>query len=214
MASTPEPGGPEIIDPHGDLQLIVGGSEVLFQVCSRALARSSPVWNGMLYGQFAEGKEQQNGDLWEVPLLEEDPDALRVILFIVHCNFEALPTKVPFDLFFRLTVLSDKYDMVAFLKGFWRRWNHWGASESQLVCMSPGQLTQRLWISHTLGDAENFHHAIIVLVSRAVATAEGRLFIGDPELEDAPYELDSDECLWWLAILGAFFTMLGFKRTG
>jgi hypothetical protein len=162
----------------------------------------------MLYGQFSEGKEQQNGDLWQVPLQEDDPDALRVILFVVHCNFEALPTKVPFALFFRLTVLSDKYDMVASLKHFWSDWNHWGASESQLLGMSPGQLTQRLWISHTLGDAEGFHHAIITVISRAVATAEGRLFIGDPELEDAPYELDWDECLWWLAALGAFFRML------
>jgi hypothetical protein len=180
MASAVELEGVEIIDPCGDLQLVVGGSKLVFQACSRALARSSPAWNELLYGELWERKEQQNGDLWEIPLPEDDPDDLRVMLFIVHFNFEALPKTVTFELFFGLTVLSKKYDMVASLKHFWRDWNHWGASESQLVCMSPGRLIQRLWISYTLGDAEDFHHAIIMLVISRGGNRRGRTVCRGP----------------------------------
>lgn len=47
-----------VIDPRGDLKLIAKGN-IIFQVCSRTLARAAPFWDTLLYGPFCEGKEQQ-----------------------------------------------------------------------------------------------------------------------------------------------------------
>jgi hypothetical protein len=83
----------EVLDPRGDLTLLVGQEgKVGFLVCSRALARSSPYWENMLYGPFEEGKDQQrDGTRWTVDLPEDNPDALRVCLRAVHCKFDIIP---------------------------------------------------------------------------------------------------------------------------
>jgi hypothetical protein len=69
MKLEPESGGVEVFDPRGDLTLVAGADRVVFRVCSRSLARSSPVWDATLYGPFAEGKGQQQEECgWEILL--------------------------------------------------------------------------------------------------------------------------------------------------
>lgn len=80
------------INPHGDLKLIVGDDKVCFVVCSRALSRSAPVWKTMLYGPFMEGKPTDGRD-WKVTLPEDCPDAIEIILNIVH--WPGKPEKIP-----------------------------------------------------------------------------------------------------------------------
>ncbi|KAK4040959.1 hypothetical protein C8A01DRAFT_35015 [Parachaetomium inaequale] len=173
--TTPDSCPVEVVDRHGDLKLIVrkDNSKLAFQVCSRALARSSPVWDTMLYGPFSEGKDQQNGNDWEIALPEDDADALRIVLFIVHYNFKALPKTVSFDLFFQLTALSDN--------------------------ILPQRLVQRLWISHKLGDERGFYQAMTLLITRAAMDVDGRLFIND---SGNKCYLDSDKYLRSLDIVG------------
>ncbi|KAG8407249.1 hypothetical protein J3458_020738 [Metarhizium acridum] len=61
---------PNVINRHGDLRLKVGSPQqagdticqsVEFLVCSRALARASPVFDRMLYGAFAEASHNHAG---------------------------------------------------------------------------------------------------------------------------------------------------------
>ncbi|KAI0477142.1 hypothetical protein GGR56DRAFT_691413 [Xylariaceae sp. FL0804] len=147
-----------VVDPDGDLQLIVGQTRcvptltslanrlddeddddeptsdyggdddkyddehaheaaVVFVVCSRALARASPVWKRMLYGGFAESQRRPasldssssssfdatttttttttsgggGGGHWTVELPEDDAGAMATLLHIVHGRFGQLP---------------------------------------------------------------------------------------------------------------------------
>ena len=53
------------VDGHADLILNVspkGGGAAVFSASSRALARASPVFDRILYGDFAESKTKDTGD--------------------------------------------------------------------------------------------------------------------------------------------------------
>lgn len=90
-----------IMDPRGDLWVTFRGTgswgssgPLRFQVCSRALARTSPVLDRMLYGPFAESKRSRSPSgkpcYWEISLSELPPLALRQLFEIMHCRSFAL----------------------------------------------------------------------------------------------------------------------------
>lgn len=116
---SPAPSAVNVLDPHGDLRLVVGDSKTVFQVCSRALARSSSVWEAMLYGPLSEGKTQQKGNDWEIALPEDLPEPFEMLLCAVHSNFDVLPKKLSGSAIVDILVLSDKHDMIRSLKPCW-----------------------------------------------------------------------------------------------
>ncbi|KAH6651278.1 hypothetical protein F5144DRAFT_525097 [Chaetomium tenue] len=203
----------EVFDRHGDLKLIVwkNHSMITFQVCSRTLARSSPVWDVMLYGPFREGKAQQKGDEWTVSLPEDDADGLRIILSTIHGIFDAVPTdtKLHFDSIFSLVALSDKYDMVAALKPSWKSWLcSWGCritSETNRFSFlhrgSAHRVVQYLWLCYTVGWGDQFRSGLCTLMQRTGLGNDGRPRVTagdseDPEADDI--YLDSSEYLGFI----------------
>ncbi|KAK8112319.1 uncharacterized protein PG998_008776 [Apiospora kogelbergensis] len=138
---------PVDIDPDGDLYLKVGVAKLkkeagdsiaadtknaanspdekkngdspptTFRVCSRALARASPVWRKMLYGGFAESKPK-DGD-WIVELPDDDVPAIEFFLSAIHARFDKIPAfdSLP-DLswLYMVSVVADKYDTIRFLR--------------------------------------------------------------------------------------------------
>jgi hypothetical protein len=141
------PAAAEVFDRRGDLQLIAGQEQVTFRVCSRSLARSSPVWDTMLYGPFTEGKDQQNTDNWTITLPEDNPDALRILMKAVHSQSDTIPKVLSEDDLFHLALLCDKYDMVGLFKSFWNDW----VSKLGVAPRTPSGFVHRLWIGYTLG---------------------------------------------------------------
>lgn len=214
----------EVFDRRGDLKLIVGkdNSKITFQVCSRTLARSSRVWDVMLYGPFREGVAQQfNGDEWTVSLPEDDAAALRTILSIIHATFDALPRKAPFNVIFPLTVLSDKYDMVASLRPFWEPWlcppnleDDRTLVPSSLQRGPARRVAQHVWLFYTLGWGDGFCSALCTLMHRTGLNGGGRPWITAGDFGDPPgmghYYLDSGEYLTFMrtATIGSFFPPL------
>ena len=83
--STATPNRRVVMDPDGDLILLVGcetqspEQEVL--VCSRSMRRASPVWKKMLYGNFKEAKPAQGQ--WTVSLPDDEPEPMLTILHAV-----------------------------------------------------------------------------------------------------------------------------------
>lgn len=192
----------EIFDPHGDLKLIVGEEQVVFLVCSRALARSSPVWEAMLYGPFCEGMVQQTEAEWEIPLPEDDPDVFRTILSAVHGGFDEIPEILSGHELFSLTAVADKYDMVDALKPFWRRWvKH----ENPLRVRIGQDLIDYLCVCHKLGYGRGFSLAFSQCVMLAETRDDGQLCVKSL----GPRNLDSDEYLWCWDILGMLSLVAG-----
>lgn len=152
------------IDLEGDLCLVVGSLGAEFVVCSKTMARSSPFWKKMLYGDFAEGKKSQSrggkGE-WVVKLPEDNSIAMEIILNIIHGRFDRIPGYEDFVYtthFYNLCVLTDKYDMTHILRPWARGWSR--STHSQ--CDKLGQSLrsrfchERLWISWELGDRDTF----------------------------------------------------------
>ncbi|KAK8029766.1 nuclear pore protein [Apiospora rasikravindrae] len=138
---------------------------VTFRVCSRTLARSSPVWKKMLYGGFAESRPK--GDHWMVELPDDDAGAIEFFLYAIHARFDSVPafdhTPELEDLD-AVAVIADKYDLVRFLRPWARTW-----IASLAGRIKPGHdlrtLQRYLWISWVLGAEAEFH-----LISRYLVT--------------------------------------------
>lgn len=118
--------GPPIeFDKRGDLKLSVGPpnatSSNSFLVCSRAMARISPVFDRMLYGSFAEAKpppppttdtdtDSSSKAEWVVDLPADDPVSLAILTRVAHGRFSEVPKALTIDGLYALTTLSHYYD--------------------------------------------------------------------------------------------------------
>ncbi|KAK6222263.1 hypothetical protein LQW54_000963 [Pestalotiopsis sp. IQ-011] len=121
----------EDIDPLGDRILLVSTNECVinadgrhehkeamrFRVCSRTLARASPVMRAMLFGSFREAEQDQ------VDLPDDDPVAMRMLLHIAHGKFALICLAMDDDLsgattddFYDVTALANKYLMTHLLR--------------------------------------------------------------------------------------------------
>lgn len=111
-SSTNKPDSSTVIfDPSGDLVLVVNKAEEQrrFRVSTKVMSLASPVWRIMLdpSGPFQEAK-RENG---EVALPEDDPNALCIVLHIIHFRPRSLPNTIEDDELMSLAILCQKYDI-------------------------------------------------------------------------------------------------------
>ncbi|KAB8301313.1 hypothetical protein EYC80_003194 [Monilinia laxa] len=84
--------------------------EIHMLVSSKHLVLVSPVFKAMLqWTNFKEGYATKAHGKVEVPLPDDDPDAMRILVDIVHCHHKDVPRKVKLGLLTHLAVLVDKY---------------------------------------------------------------------------------------------------------
>lgn len=114
------------IDPDGDLILRVGaslqknGEPKSFKVCTSTFRRASPAWRDMLSGPWKEAK-LENGSLI-IDLPKDSPKHLRVLLDIVHANFEVVPKEPTVDDIAGILVIAEKYDLISRLQPWSDGW--------------------------------------------------------------------------------------------
>lgn len=127
----------DIIDVRGDLLLVVGTSpsetppQMMYQVCSKALARCSPVFDKMLFGGFTESLPSAKGNHdWVVELPEDDMGAMAQVLHLMHGNYAkfTLGSQKSFDTaeelmqLYKFFVAADKYDCTPLTQPWAQRW--------------------------------------------------------------------------------------------
>ncbi|RYP83245.1 hypothetical protein DL769_001441 [Monosporascus sp. CRB-8-3] len=143
-------GSPIEFDQRGDLKLRVGppgdAASNTFLVCSRALARISPVFDRMLYGSFAEAKPANSKD-WVVDLTADDPAALAILLRIAHCRFKEVPETLTIDGLYALTTLTHYYDATPALSPWV---DSWLASVEDIWRDSSVIMPKLLWVAWEL----------------------------------------------------------------
>ncbi|KAI1091186.1 hypothetical protein F5B19DRAFT_287259 [Rostrohypoxylon terebratum] len=171
------------MDPKGDLCLEVGHLAAEFVVCSRAMARSSPFWKKMLYGEFAESKSAQPKDgktPWVVKLPEDNSAAMSIILNIIHSRFDQVSGYEDFVYtthLYNLCVLTDKYDMTHILRPWAKGWSR----TTHIQCEKLGQSLrskfchERLWIAWELGDFVTFDAMSKALLLNSSSSAGNNL---------------------------------------
>jgi hypothetical protein len=178
---------------RGDLRLVVGEQKAESVVSSEALARASPIFRRMLNGNFAESKPK-SGD-WVVTLPEDDPYALCFLLNIIHLRFDRIPavggaTTYTDQVVYKLTVLSDKYELTHSL----RPWaSSWLADISK---RHRRDFTSRIWIAWELGDYKLFAAEVDNLYLNTGVDSDGNL------LDATGTRLDTCPMLENLDVLG------------
>ncbi|KAK6858301.1 hypothetical protein PG995_006000 [Apiospora arundinis] len=130
---------------------------VTFRVCSRTLARASPVWKKMLFGGFSESKrksKRKDGD-WIVKLPDDDVEAMEFFLDTIHARFDRVPTfdHIPaLEDLYQIAVVADKYDINRFLRPWAKAW----APHIKDNIENRQGLEHYLWISWVIGADEEF----------------------------------------------------------
>lgn len=97
--------------------------EVNMLVSSKHMELASPVFKAMLQrGGFREGNILGTAGSVEVPLPDDDPRPMVILLDIVHGHNRRVSRKVKSRTLASLAVLADKYQMVEALEPFSRTW--------------------------------------------------------------------------------------------
>lgn len=169
---------PISFDPHGDLQVEVGHDEsrpIIFTVCSRTLARVSPVFEKMLFGNFKEARPKTSP--WRVRLPADKVVPLAIFFHICHGQVHRVPKTLPIEDLYDLAVLTNYYDATPIL-GPWV--NEWMASIEDDARESQITLAKALWISWEFGRRELF----VRIAHKLLLEAGGPLGEGDEEFQD------------------------------
>lgn len=164
------------IDPNGNLKLIVGPAAVQMHVDANALRRSSKVFDRMLFGGF---RESHKTDDWTVKLPEDDPEALRVIFHIAHASFKDLPQALSLSQLYNITMMADKYDMIAILQPWMGAWTSveehpelWTSEDENETSRED---LERLCVLYHQGLSQKFNEIFLRVVIKTEANSKGKM---------------------------------------
>lgn len=101
----------EEIDPDGNVTLLIEGqSRARFLVSSKILSMASPVFARLFGQRFYEGTQMANLSCPTIPLHEDDPVAMRIIIRILHYQEPKQGVSVDAESLAKLAIHCDKYD--------------------------------------------------------------------------------------------------------
>ncbi|KAI8315812.1 hypothetical protein K4K59_000749 [Colletotrichum sp. SAR11_240] len=175
-------------DTRGDLTLKVGGkrSAYDFLVCSRTLGRSSPVFQAMLFGGFAESKPA-DGSAWNVQLPDDDPSPLLLVLSIIHGHFHHVVRELKEYQLHELLVVTEKYDMTKILYP-WA--SSWFAPYKERSLINDQASFSLVWSSWELGHKEAFCRFARGIMLQQPIDVKGELVTDEitlSRLSDSPF---------------------------
>jgi hypothetical protein len=100
------------------MRLTIGNTKLSVTASRTVLTILSPVFKAMLAGGFREAE----ATISKIPLPDDDPDALLLLLQIAHLKFKDLPNTLSFQNLYQLAVVCDKYDAVGPIRPFWDKY--------------------------------------------------------------------------------------------
>lgn len=154
------------LQPRGDVILVVGGATTeltkRFLVSSEILQLASPYFGKMFSSSFVEGRAVANKDedgdrkCPEVSLQEDDPEAMEIILSILHYRFLDSYQRLEPEMLAIVALHSDKYRCNNSLQPWI---NKWVTTIRQLETVEEYGLL--LTATHLFGIPEHFQSASV-----------------------------------------------------
>lgn len=121
--------GPSQVDivHDGDVVLLVGREDKeqkqkRIRVHSLVLRTASPYFAILLGPNFAEGQNLSSESPKDIPVHENDPTFLEIILNVIHFRTDAVPDPPDPALVLELAIATDKYDFIRALKLTFQSW--------------------------------------------------------------------------------------------
>ncbi|KAI2481028.1 btb poz domain-containing protein [Pyrenophora tritici-repentis] len=123
------------IATDGDVIFVVGPQKKKMRVCSVILSNASACFRTMFGPHFAEGKNLKSNDPKEIPMRDDDADALEILCNVIHLRNDAVPQSLsPTDVF-GVAVAADKFGCAVALKYASTVWlNPKGVKEISDLC--------------------------------------------------------------------------------
>lgn len=85
--------------------------QVRILVSSKHMSVASKVFKAMLQGGFRESIQLKETGKIELPLPDDDAEAWKILVNIIHGRFRSIPLKVDLTMLTQLAILVDKYQM-------------------------------------------------------------------------------------------------------
>ncbi|KAF1365202.1 hypothetical protein EJ07DRAFT_161287 [Lizonia empirigonia] len=104
------------ISPDGDIILIIGAENVRLRVHSQCLRSASKPFGAMFGSRWSEGQGLSKGSPTEVPLPEDDANAMRTICYIIHHRNGLVSQHLMTKEVLQIAIEVDKYDLKIALK--------------------------------------------------------------------------------------------------
>ncbi|KAF7945758.1 uncharacterized protein EAE97_004796 [Botrytis byssoidea] len=92
-------------------------------VSSKHMCLASPVFKAMLQGEFKQSVTLKTMGKLEVPLPDDNPTAMKILINIIHGRMSMVPLKIALELFCQIAILVDKYqcrEIVQLLPPVWK----------------------------------------------------------------------------------------------
>lgn len=205
--------GPVVLDPRGELHLEVshGTDTKTLRVCPYTMARSSEVWDAILFGSSAEAQPRPVvGQPWTVSFPNDNIPAMVILLRIIHGDLRNVPSELGLEDLFDVTILANKYKMTAVLSPWANTWIAPSRASTlammdQHPCDSATIMEwtkKKLWIAWELGDTILFELTCKKIMKDWVNEEHGSLYIPGLSLALVPR-----------SILGTSPVLLGFKTS-
>jgi hypothetical protein len=143
-----EPSPPDLEGPKSQ-------REIHMLVSSKHLMLASPVFRAMFQcSNFQEGDALRSSGKVKVPLPDDDPAALKILLDIVHGRVRQVPRQVNLQIMTDLSVLVDKYQMLEVVELYAEIWM--STLKMSVPMFFTADLLPWLSISWVFGLAEQF----------------------------------------------------------
>ena len=160
-----------VLHDSGDVILRVGTEAGMRQpvlVSKMVMVQASPVWKAMFERHWKES------DATEIPLPDDDIEAILLVLRIAHLRFKEIPQRhnLTIDALLNLAVVCDKYDLVKLVQPFldlhgWAQY-HLPNIRSEKNC-NPSWF----FVAWTFGYNDSFEALATYLVRRIKLDADG-----------------------------------------
>lgn len=97
-------------------------SKIAMLVSSKHLMLASKVFNSMLSPRFSEGAMLQSCGKVDIPIFDDDREALEMVLNIIHGHPKKVPRSIDLVTMTRVSILVDKYDIHEAVEHFADLW--------------------------------------------------------------------------------------------
>ena len=121
-AEREEPNSAEHVASDGDVVLLVGEQKIRLRVYSQCLRSASEVFNAMFGRHWSEGQGISSQSPRDVPLVEDDAHAMRLICSVIHHRNADIPDTLTAKEVLQIAVEADKYDLSVALKYARAQW--------------------------------------------------------------------------------------------
>ncbi|KAF1918156.1 hypothetical protein BDU57DRAFT_189207 [Ampelomyces quisqualis] len=133
-------------------------------ISSLVMGLSSPVFDAMLNGNFAEGQARLPDQPREVALPEDDTQAMLLVFRITHMQTSDLPERLSIDAFADFALVCDKYQCTGAVQAWSKVWI------AKIFESAPAADFEKLVLAiYMLDMPQEFYRATISLVRDRVA---------------------------------------------